>query len=1282
MKPKDILAALSKLGINLSGPQLAVLAIVLPLVVVGAVWLFKYVQKRRAEKKAAGPDVQAGPGQAAPQPDIDTGELRDAWLRFTRKLPSSYRRSILGFQHFVLLGTAGSDKGKLVDAQTDWRHQMKQVTGDASVDPALPVYLASGAVIHEIPERYLLDSSERCKKALDHLWRPLYREKTPTVVVVVDVPWLLESTPDVRADLARSLRAKVNQLSAIRRKPVDVCIALTRMDAIDGARETTAHWVKEGMSARVPLSPRVPVKASLDDWQAEHRAQLPRALVAMSSEEYRKCIAFLRATPGLFAPLEQLAETLLAPDAMAESPGWGGAYLCSDIPGATSPLKQGDAGPGPDPRRWHLIGTVAAASAIVTYFAVAYEAQHSVWAPAADALTTHRASPDEVGSDEETKRRRTICEFTVGHTGILHTFPGFFDDERDAFKDELSGYLRTHLVERLRDVAQNGIEGPDKMTLRWRRTIHYLGVLHSYHEDRLRLRDSMDVVAEMTGLEREVIEDYLANTRVPLTDPVRFELGYREADQRDSAGYWSKLPRGVQRGMADGVLRPEELAGMKALATEMSQSLSRFEHDDLTLSILQNIDTAADVEGERDGAKVPRLYYEYSPKYSTIIDSLKAADLQRQVGELKRLISAVLGASIDQEAVSYLPELSDRLSLLQAAAPAGGGGESIKLTLAGEEYVIDMGRWADLLRDSRASLLVDRFIAGAGVGSSIFFPPQMDSELRPVVWNPLATEGSVFRGRAVLSGRYTRAAFERRVRKEVNRLVDTLGRVRVPDDLEGRLHDLVREEAKRYSGLYRAEVMRFLRSYELNAPSAEALRVALGQISSEKSTFDDFVNALDENTSLASADRAGGKEDAKKGQAGKTDAPAKAEDPKKTAGSEKEGDPKKTKEEAEAEKVAALEREADIERMLTPVYDALRDFQGWHDAVGAEKGAPELAKYKEIVKQLLADLTAAEKDPSLEGGDATLEKDLTPAGRAVLASLRGTKGSYDSLVREWVLAAGLTSDQRAPFLAPFQQLARLGDSDIETVVARVWNRDMAPPVREIGAKFPFDRKAERSALPDELTALFHPTEGKLFALFRAYVEPISTFGDGKPFRELSTVRGRLRLPAELYPTMNAAAALSSRLWDDKGNPRKLEVRIATVPFTTGTNAKLVPTVVYMNIGETSIFNFNQKPGASNAPIDWTKDENAQVGIQVSDVDTKETSFPTPLVAPGPYWRFYRLLVLGRSSPVKQPVGSTLYEWDLRLRDGGGEKTTARVVVVGDPWSVFSLPRASATRASR
>ncbi|HET9953276.1 MAG TPA: type VI secretion protein IcmF/TssM N-terminal domain-containing protein [Polyangiaceae bacterium] len=1247
------------------GPWLLIaLGLAVPVAVVLGKRAWDYWKKRGAQKRALGPNVLKGVGEPR-IPEIESRALRRAWLRFARRLPGEYRRSILNFEQFVLMGLAGSGKSRLLETHTDYHYQMRQVIGERPVDAELPVVLSSSAVIMELPERYLLDETLTSKRALERLWRPLYSKKAPSVVLTVDAQWLLSSPRDALMDLARSVRARVNQLSAIRKKEVELRIALTHLDRLTGATEAADFWSRIGMSSRIPLLEAEPVRDALRIWEDELHLQLPRALGVCSAEQYRRVIAFCRQLPKLVEPLGTLAAALYSTDVMSLSPARGGIYFClTNVKGA-NPLRGAlDAGPGPSPVRRHWIGAAAVTSASVVYMSFAYAEQRELWIPAADAVASYEVSPELVGSVRERKLREAMVDFAVRHRDLVHRLPNFHGKARREIAESLSSKLRESLlIPRLKEVAQHGILGPDGMTLRWRRAIYYLGLIHSFERDRIGVLSRLDVWRSMTGLPRDVIEDYLVSTAHPYIDPIVFKLGAGANDDRDRAPYWDQLADMVLKAMVDGVLRPEELADMQRLAAEMQQSLARFDYDDVTLGVFQNLDDAADEGGERYGRSAPHLRDAYAPHFNEIIRSVEAADLQRQSGELRRLLEAVAAARIHVPECKLLRDLIDRLELLKHVA-AKKDTQAIHLKLAEKEFTIELEKWHEILRDSRAALLVDSFVSAAKHRDSAFFTPALEAELLPVVWNPLGSEDTIFGGTARLAGPYTKAAFDTHVRKEITRLAAALSNIHVPAGDRNALIELLRKELNGYATRYQAEARRFLGSYELHVNSVQMLRVALGQIAAERSTFDDFVHELARNTDLEPDADAGAASQTSSGQE-KSEPTA----PGRTTPSDAAAEPAPGSPEF-PDKPDKQSAGADVLSLLEPVYAQLREFKPWQAAVLPS----ELDKYKEIAKQLLLEIDAkaeGKADPAAKPAPAELSNELSAVGRVTLTSLNDTRNSYAEMVRAWASSLGLSREQRAPFLAPFQELTSMGHADIEQGVARVWYREMAPLVKSVASKFPFDRSAEEPATPDELAAVFHPKDGKFFALYRSYVEPVLP-SDGK--RNANQVR----LPSDLWATLDAANAVQSRLWDEKGEPRRIVLKMTPVPFARGQSERWIPTLVYLSSGGVSLVNFNQTPGPTVIPVDWTKDEPAQLGIQLTESRTGQQTSPAPLLVEGPYWRIFRLLHAAKATRVRSPSAGTLYEWQLNTGDGSRDSVNVGVIVQGEPWQGLTLPRINLT----
>lgn len=1208
---QSVLAVLKRLGI-LGGPSwLLWLQFGLPLVIlVGGFLLARSRARKRGE--AAGPPPRAKTkDETAARPY----RLKQAWRRFLAQLPALVRRSILNFEHFVVLGAASSGKTHLVERHTDWRRQTRQFAANQSLDPDLQLYLTSSAVVMELPARILEDHGEKSRHALNGLWKAAFRRRSPIVLVTVDATRLLTEAPDEADDLAGALRSKINLLSMVRRRPVEVRVVLTHLDKIDGfvafSRTCNSHQI----STRIGIGQeQSKIAVDLENWLEDIRGHFPRALTSAGADEFRSFVSFVRKMPELVPTLSRFLGLLFAHESLAPNPTPGGLYLSSSSAGINNPFHRASREElGPDPRRRHVLTAAVAASLVLAYFIAAYRVQWTHWTEARRGWEFWQAAA--AGGEDEREARDAISAFAHRRTTIVQRYPDFFGEAAENMRARFSERIREDLlIPRLRQTAIRGSVRDGAMSLPMRRSLYHLGLIHSDTSDRLRILDPkrLSIWASMTELEPDVIVDYVKSTDTAHRRPVSFETNERALDPRDGSAPWASLLHRVNDAISAGVVRKEELRELQAQAGELLQALGRFDHDDLTTTILPQLDA-----GSASGRETRQIQLgdAYSPKFGAFLKIVEASNLLGQREQLEQILRAIRGAAIDEAEAPLLRPLLDRLSLLYRAEGASGFEASISVRLDGEEIVFDAKKWAALIRDSRASEQIGQFVRARVGEHSIFFDPDMDAQLRPIVWNPTNDGSALFMGKATIEGRYTRAAFQAHVADGVLRLSELLSKAPIPDEEKQQLEEHVREHLRRYAAEYRAQLLRFYRSFSLRSESQEALRVVLAQIVGGQSPLDDFLTAFERNTRLP------------------------------------------------------LE-----EPMLEPMREAVLEFAPLHAVLNEESGAPELAKYKSILGQLLADLGPAQEPPVASEanplGNESLEKTLSPAGRLELANLRGDAGSYASLVKQWMDSVGLPEYQRLPFTAPLERLAELGRRDIEQAVSRVWERNMKPDLQRLGSKFPFDPEAQDEAVPKDIISVLHPETGKLFDLFRRYIEPISEVADGSPFRERRTMRGRLSLPAEMYPMLNAAAGLSARLWDSTGKAKPIELKVATVPFEHGPNPRSALTLVYLNAGEASVFNFNQKPGIITVKLDWTREHSSQVGIQLTSLDSKENQFPEPIVVEGSFWSLLRLLKKAEALPVKQPANAMLYSWAIRHRREGSEKTNARFVLLGDPWEAL------------
>lgn len=1213
----SIINTLKKLGISLE-PKTLKLLLILGVVagLCAAAWLVLYPLWKKRKEEAAKPALAVGgtPEEAK----LPTNQLRDAWKRFERQLPGVYRRSLLNFEHFVVLGASASGKSKLVDLYSDWRRQAKQLPGSQANDPNLPIYLASGSVLTELPARYLTDHSQQCHAALRKLWTPLYSGRTPTVIVAVDCRWLKENSPEILVELAEATRAKINLLSSIRGTPIDVRVVLTFLDSIEGYSDFAGFCREQSLPARIPIllggDELPPLSSRITAWFESLRDQFPRALTRMASVDFLRLVTFVRKAPELAPPLSRYLDALFAHEATSKRPTCGGVFLAMDPAGVASPTERVlDRSPGPDPRRWHLLATSVVAAACMAFLYTSYRNQRELYTPAQRALSSYDAGA--TGTDAERTARSSIREFAYKNHGWFDTHPDYFGEARKGLRQDFSKRVREEvLIPQLKRIAQEGTTKESNLALPTRRSLYYLALIHSDQEDRIGILEPgrLEVWSRMTGLSQDLIRDYLKSTEEAWKIPVSFDLNNSDGDLPANWQVWTQFLRDIDDAIHGGTIKPEVLQDLQTRAGRLALSLERYENDDLTAALLDQLDAAAGTStGQGQGA--PPLRLAYRTRYMDYLAGAGSYKILENRERLKTILRVVRAGAVDAQAPYLLRSLIDRLEALYDRGGMQVDEEPVKVTMAQQDYTFDPKRWRMLLRDSTGKELIQQFVRAAATAPSIFFGPEQDAELRPIFWNPTNDGSSIFVGKGTLEARYTRAAYDNHIRAVILKLSEVMDKAKVPEDQRRGLRDFLLERVRRYSAEYRTQLLAFVQSYGLRAASPEMLRVALVQMSKEDaSAFNDYLKIVDQNSRLDST-----------------------------------------------------------HELLRPMETAAFDFTAWHNIVGGDSGAPEINKYRAILSQLLVDL-GPEAGPAVDPqGPRSLETDLSAPGRLVLTEVKGEKGSYAQLAAEWLTSVRLPEYQRPPFTAPFQELTRLGRRDIEGVLSRVWQEEMLPGVRQISTHFPFDPSSIEDVTPTELTGIFHPQTGRYFDIFRRYFEPISEFSNG-PFRPKPSLRGRVSTPKFLYDLTNGAASLAARLWDQDGKPIPIPVRIATVPFEHGRDPRTALTLVYINVGAGSLFNFNQMPAQVTMQFDWTKETSSQVGLQLTNLDTKENLFVEPTRAESSFWSLLRLQSKGQSEAARYPTGAHLYSWPFKIPRGDNETMQAQFVVVDDLWTLFSM----------
>ncbi|HEY6881768.1 MAG TPA: type VI secretion protein IcmF/TssM N-terminal domain-containing protein [Polyangiales bacterium] len=1225
MDPKKVLDTLQKLGANLSPRTVVILLVVVPLALVALAWLWK--NRSVVTKRLRAPKRAAGDSQAA-LPSVAGNQLRATWRRFLKTLPRDYQRSILSFDHFVVFGDASCGKSTVVDRYTDFRRQAKQFLGSHVFDSYIDLFIGSRSVTMEIAASVLYDVGPKCQTALRRLWRPLYRRCAPTVVVVVDMERLKRADYDL-VDYAERLRGKINLLSDVCKRPLEVRVVLTHLDESPGFSEFAELCCNEKIPLYMPVlagPEQPPVAPQLEAWLEGARGQLSRALVRGGASQLRACVTFLRASQNLPKPLAKFVEVLFAPETFSASPQSGGIYLASPLAAEPNPLAGRPIGQrAPDPRARHRRYAFALAAAELAYLGVAFFTQRNTRLVAISALNEYVPATRENEHDREL--RAEIVAFSCEDCGAVARLPDFYREARHAMRDRFSERIREELlIPNLNKVATDGSVDPSSPTNRVRRSLFYLGLIHADRSDTLRIakdRKRLAAWAEMTELSPALIQTYLDTTVQAYGGEVQFELK-DHFNPRDMAPYWLALLNDLDGYMREEqAISGEELKALQARAADAAQALKRFEHDDIVEEIL-GVVLSSDARNPLANRTRYKLQFEVFGAARKDVDLASGNENAASLGVITQTIRA---SYVDSPDAPLLATLAAGLSSLYDQPTAGAATKAQSVQIADKTFKFEPTRWAAVVRNAQASELISVLLRHQERDGSIFIPRGASSGYSAVTWNDTNDGSATFRGRATIAPVYTRAAYDALVREPVQKLERALAVASVPKAQKEQLNEFVKRAVRGYAVDYEHQLRAFYAGFGLKARSATELAIAVAQMSVEESEYGAFLHSVHRQVDIDTS----------------------------------------------GELLIGMEQELSRYAGLRKLFD--------HGGAEAEVG-----KYRAILSQLLQDLgkpseTNANEDALTDPAQQTLEGTLNQMGRVALESVRGDKGSYAQLIREWHASLGLSPALIEPFLAPIFELERIGIESTQKLLADAWAQQLAPDLQRISHKFPFDtHDYAEDVSPQELDSLFNPTSGRLFSFVRRYLKPLAATRTQSRYQMRDVFQQRLELPERMLQTVSAGEQLSRHLYDAKGRIAPLTLEIATVPFEHGTDPQHGLTLVYLSVGEASIHNFNQRPGLTTLRIDWTREQISQVGIQLMNLDTQEKLYPEPLATPASSWSALRLLAVAKATPVKKPDNAQLYTWQVRHQPGGARTTAVRFIVLGDPFEMFTLGGPSAVPA--
>jgi hypothetical protein len=1227
-------------------PYLIAILALIPVILV----IIYLIRKRRAKgdkKKTTPPEGE----KEKKEEGIPVSGLAKVWKGFLKEIPWELRRSIMVYEHFVVFGEAGAGKSALIDNYTDWQGHARQFYPSYTTNPLLQIYLGSKVLVQELSSSLLNDTSENARRALLKLWKPLFRRKAPTVVVIVSGAALQTEEPEYLEYLkqkAQIIRGKINLLSRICRKPIKVRIALTYMDQFEGFYEFSQFLSQSNIPLKFSFSSTGDL-SDLTGCLEPYEEHLTRALTTLPADKYLKMMTFMRHAPRLFQYLSMFVKFFQSPDPLSLGPEVTELYLTSQMdvktpvlnpfaPSITAKeLKEFD------PLFKHRVAAAAVCVAGIVLLSAAYIYERNLIVERYRLLSILEASPP--ARYDQRMHALLPATFEQKHA-MMKMLPDFFphankeitrrciDNIRKFYLYPALDRFSMHAVTPEGEAAGHGKkiniidergqkfdDGQDKM-------LYLLALFYATRDNELGslVQDNLTRWSQVLNMSEIMIGDYVQNnesSRPVFLDVKKFS--YRETKRvSDDPRAWMAHFGDISRLCQQPVLTAAEFDKVQKNNGRFLEVIQRIEFYDLA-------------------ARISDLLKKESP-LGISLELIATQDAPIKQESVKNFLKFVKNSSMNYPEVTNelkLPGMYEHLkNMINDKGLESEKDLQFQILFGKEEFKISAQQWTDLMNRSRITLFLRDFISRNKRQDGLLFFTG-DKEFEDLIMNVSNDGRFLFTGHARVDGRFTKEALEKRVKPVLTDLPALIENLPIPQKDKSYFSNFLFKETEIYGRRYAQYYRKYYMEFDVKAGSPGALRYVLSQMVLPSSPFMEVLLTMRDNTQIDSGTNV----------------------------------------------------------YLRSLSLKLAEFEFLRRLMGEQKGTfPELEKYKALLDQMQMDMQdqafAAKKDK--DESCAVLKSRLTPLGRISFSIFRGEQDSYVNLVKLWLNSVGIPAPWQDVFLAPVWQAYFLGMADVETGIGKLWTELRQNDILPLYNKFPFDISSRDDVTIETLRNATHP-HGHFWQTFQKMLAPFCS-EEGGQWRRRGGPYDYPRLPATMISTVNGMARLSATLWDKEGKERPFEFMIKTNPLPQARSYEPVAVLSYLQVGETSVFGFNQQPSWKKMKFSWHNPSKASVGAEFA-VQKRSSRIKSAIEIPSSYWSFYHLLLKTEEYAVvskfydatkgpksawsfygpgegRSAKATRILTWviDTPATEVESRPIDIKFAIQNDPWALFKLPR--------
>lgn len=522
---------------------------------------------------------------------------------------------------------------------------------------------------------------------------------------------------------------------------------------------------------------------------------------------------------------------------------------------------------------------------------------------------------------------------------------------------------------------------------------------------------------------------------------------------------------------------------------------------------------------------------------------------------------------------------------------------SFRFVFNNQDFSYETKNWVSTAATHMIERLIHNYIlANNDTHGNIFF--RNTPPLTELIFESYRNEFPNFSKPIIIDGRFTRMAFEKNVRNTAESLLKLLDELPINEEDKDRFIKFIQQELISYATEYQENFERLYAASDIRSSSIEETKQILEKILLPSSFFEHFLNQINHHTEVFSIPTSS---------------------------------------------VSVL---SEINH-----FDFLKALFG-HDKT---KLSP-FESYQSIIKQALAQLNHQ------IGPTRTihiLDEHLTPAASIALSILRNDPNSYTNQITSTLTESGVPSHYHFIFLAPIEQIYKIGISELKKGINQLWKESLAIKITSFLNKRPFNPSAEIATTYEEVEQMTNPNS-QLYKMINEIILPASVHVDGKWQPDLSS---DLQLIDQMYVLVNRLVKINHILWDSEGNPKPINLKIKSCPFEAKPKTFPAPIVSYLVTGEETFHNFNQSPTWHDLKIVWWKANNSTVVVELTN--QKDSRSYRDEKVTNTLWSFFELLNKGHQEK------ENIWRWEL-ANQFGDDVSKIALQFNADPWKLFEI----------